>query len=261
MLLLKTVRKHPSLYSLCPVKRSKFCVFDLWIKLSRDISISQSRRAVYKVTESKHGCFSALKVSWHFENVRYWPDSDGKTPLICGTYPSELNSIFFLSTSLCCLSLCCCYFPTFSSSFFFNPSCSQDLQLTAYNTTLALISLVSCCLLVQLAATCPHPRGLTFKCCVTGPDLITALICDIQTGLIMPQLRGTVWPPITTTCILIVSSPRPHKHAVCCLYFSHRLPRSSAVKMAHLHSDRLWQTHAAGVVESNLSHKVSAMGK
>ena len=171
------------------------------------------------------------------------------------------TAFFFLSTSLCCLSLCCCYFPTFSSSFFFNPSCSQDLQLTAYNTTLALISLVSCCLLVQLAATCPHPRGLTFKCCVTGPDLITALICDIQTGLIMPQLRGTVWPPITTTCILIVSSPRPHKHAVCCLYFSHRLPRSSAVKMANLHSDRLWQTHAAGVVESNLSHKVSAMGK
>lgn len=40
----------------------------------------------------------------------------------------------------------------------------------------------------------------------------------------MPQLRGIVWPPITTTCILIVSSPRPHKHAVCCLYFSHRLP-------------------------------------
>ena len=127
-------------------------------------------------------------------------------------------TVFLIYQSLLSLSVAVS-FPVFS----FNPSCSQNLQLIAYNT-FSLISPESCCLLVQLAATCPHPRGLTFKSCITGPDLITALICDIQTGLIMPQLRGIVWPPITTTCILIVSSPRPLKHAVCCLYFSHRLP-------------------------------------
>lgn len=58
-----------------------------------------------------------------------------------------------------------------SPQFFLFPV-PQNLRLTIYSTII-LISLFPCCLFVQLTGTCPHPCGLTFKSCVTSPNLIT----------------------------------------------------------------------------------------